>query len=1148
MNTATAHLADSQHPWIGLASFTEGDREFFAGRGEEIDELLRLVRRDTLTLLYGVSGLGKTSLLQAGLFPALRAEDYLPVPIRLDYLEGAPPLASQVLGAITAAADAARVEAPQPRPDETLWEYFHREGNHFWSPRNDLVTPFVAFDQFEELFTLGRETPECATRAIAFISELADLVENRPPAALRDDPLCAKEFSFKPAPLKVLLAMREDYLADIDRIRSHFRALGQNRQRLLPMGERQARQVIALGAPLLAPCVDDRILKFVAGGDDAAAEITIAPALLSLVLRELNERRLARGPDAKITPDLLDVEQQKIFEDFYLRTIQNFPVGVRTFIEDKLLTTTGYRDSCALDDALSCQDVTQAILNELVNRRLLAYEDRHNTRRVELTHDVLIPVIKASRDTRIAREMQAQVERQRREVDEKMRTARRRFAILAVLLLLAVAAAIYGWYEAKHAKDQEVIATNQTAIAEDLVQKAIQVDLGAADELIAEQDWATRLVHLYRALGYSHAARYSALNARAAAAIWSELRYGPASRAPLLRCFVTSPKDIGYMAWSPTEPLLATGGNEGQVLLWSLAGKDSVEVSGKPVAQIDHSDGRVSGLRFSADGAALVVTRNKGWEVFSTSEKRVIFTSPPGESLLDGNPFSPDGMQAVSRLNGGLPRIVQTTIPDDHGLELAGAPLTGGIVAWSPKGDRVALADAERMINVYAISKTAGIGPQPKAIEAFKAVAPIRAASEPPTPTAVNGLSFDVSGDLLLVKDTNGNKPLFEVWKASPTGWVSKARAQAEFRAWIPNRSLLLERPVGDGPAVILDADLKNGRPLPIKDPSKPQFSADGSEVLFIQSKRNYQVLNPETGYPISCPFRWWQGPVTARLSLFRGLIASAENRYELTLWDLRPEQRRWYADPPQPLPVAPAWNGNKWKADIGVEQCVQVSSGVNEWNPAVVISWDDQPSTVGWSGDGRYLRIYSENRGYIDLEWDPPMEIEEPIRKLVELLVDRKYDENGALVSIERKDRIKLRREMPTWQVKDPRWRKLLDWWIAGRPPEPPSAGATTNKKASPTVSPLPSVLWVFPDSSYRPLTEVEIQKLSDEQLWRARKEIYTRRGLIFQTKRGIEFAPSLGTAYHGFDPDQDRVFNRMNGVEQANVVLIKSEESQRQ
>jgi len=445
MNDSGADRADAQHPWIGLASFTEGDRSFFAGRGDEIEDLLRLVRRDTLTLLYGVSGLGKTSLVQAGLFPALREENILPVPIRLDYLEGALPLPHQILNAITAAAIAARVEAPQPRPDETLWEYFHREGNHFWSARNDLVTPFLAFDQFEEFFTLGRETPARAAQANAFILEFADLVENRPPAALRDDPARAKEFNFKPTPLKVLLAMREDYLADLDRIRSHFRALGQNRLRLLPMGEKQARQVIALGATLLAAGVEDRIVQYVAGGAGDADEITVAPALLSLVLRELNERRLALGPDAKITPDLLDVEQHKIFEDFYLRTLADFPPGVRLFIEDELLTASGHRNSAALDDALTRPDVTLPILNELVNRRLLAYEDRHHTRRVELTHDVLVPVIKASRDSRLTREALAQAEVLRREQIAQRRKQRVTMAV-ACALAVALIATIWGGY------------------------------------------------------------------------------------------------------------------------------------------------------------------------------------------------------------------------------------------------------------------------------------------------------------------------------------------------------------------------------------------------------------------------------------------------------------------------------------------------------------------------------------------------------------------------------------------------------------------------------------------------------------------------------------------------------------------------------
>ena len=448
MNSVTAQQqADSQHPWIGLASFTEGDREFFAGRGDEIEQLLRLVRRDTLALLYSISGLGKTSLLQAGLFPALQAEDSLPIIIRLDYLEGAAPLATQVVETITAAAAAAKVDAPQPRPGETLWEYFHREDNHFWSPHNDLITPFLAFDQFEEFFTLGRETADRGRRASEFMSELADLVENRPPAALRDGPARAKEFNFKPAPLKILLAMREDYLGDLDYLRSWFRALGQNRLRLLPMGERQAREVIALGASLLAPGAEDRIVKAVAGAspNGDSAEITVAPALLSLVLQELNERRLRRGSESKITLDLLDIEQEKILEDFYSRTLKDFPVGVRTFVEDELLTASGHRNSCALDDALTKPGVTESVLNELVNRRLLAYEDRHSTRRVELTHDVLIPVIKVSRDTRRTNEALEEAERLRLK-QAAQRRKQHLTAALAGALAIALLATLFGGY------------------------------------------------------------------------------------------------------------------------------------------------------------------------------------------------------------------------------------------------------------------------------------------------------------------------------------------------------------------------------------------------------------------------------------------------------------------------------------------------------------------------------------------------------------------------------------------------------------------------------------------------------------------------------------------------------------------------------
>ncbi len=84
MTTVVQVAIDEQNPWPGLGSFDEGAERFFNGRENESAELRRLVLNAPLTVLFGASGLGKTSLVQAGLFPLLRKEHYLPVYVRLD--------------------------------------------------------------------------------------------------------------------------------------------------------------------------------------------------------------------------------------------------------------------------------------------------------------------------------------------------------------------------------------------------------------------------------------------------------------------------------------------------------------------------------------------------------------------------------------------------------------------------------------------------------------------------------------------------------------------------------------------------------------------------------------------------------------------------------------------------------------------------------------------------------------------------------------------------------------------------------------------------------------------------------------------------------------------------------------------------------
>jgi AAA+ ATPase superfamily predicted ATPase len=117
---------DPDNPWPGLDSFEESAADYFHGREEEGDNLLFLVAENPVTVFFGKSGLGKTSLLKAGLFPRLRERQYLPVYIRLEVRRGAPGFSDQVRAALARAVAEEGIDAPAPGERESVWEYLHR--------------------------------------------------------------------------------------------------------------------------------------------------------------------------------------------------------------------------------------------------------------------------------------------------------------------------------------------------------------------------------------------------------------------------------------------------------------------------------------------------------------------------------------------------------------------------------------------------------------------------------------------------------------------------------------------------------------------------------------------------------------------------------------------------------------------------------------------------------------------------------------------------------------------------------------------------------------------------------------------------------------------------------------------------------------
>lgn len=199
---STATTVDERNPWLGLVSFTEETRAYFYGRDDEVAELARRVQRKLLTVLFGQSGLGKTSILRAGLVPRLRGQGYCPIYVRIDYGRDAPEPAEQIKQAIrrTARYSGEWTQTGVAVAGESLWEFLHHRDDELLDESGATLIPLLIFDQFEEIFTLAQSDDFGRARAARFTDELADLVENRPPksleARLEEDESAAARFDF----------------------------------------------------------------------------------------------------------------------------------------------------------------------------------------------------------------------------------------------------------------------------------------------------------------------------------------------------------------------------------------------------------------------------------------------------------------------------------------------------------------------------------------------------------------------------------------------------------------------------------------------------------------------------------------------------------------------------------------------------------------------------------------------------------------------------------------------------------------------------------------------------------------------------------------------------------------------------------------
>lgn len=450
INDIMGHVA--ANPWNGLRTYVEG--EVLYGRSEEIRVLSLLVMQNSQTVVYGKSGIGKSSVLNAGIFPLVRRHGIFPVYVRFEHN-----VDISYLDQIKAAVDREIEKSEggitpkrlvQPGAEETLWEYFY--GMEYTDREGRVVKPLVVFDQFEEIFTLEKDR----VKRQKFFNELAGLINNVMPEHLYargeegDDFLFDVTFGYKQtADFHVVFTLREDFLSYFERHTADIPALKHTRYSLRPINEMQAAEIITrprrgLVSEEVAKLIIEKVTREKDFELNGVAQIQVDSAILSLYLSRLYEKMVAEG-ETTITSELVETHSDNIIEDFYSDSIRGLRPESVEWLENTLLNEDGRRDNRDRWTVVRESGLSEEELDRLIyDVKLLRQFSYGGNLRVEYIHDVLCPVIAERRKKREEEARIRVIEDKARR--EKRKSVRRLLSVISVLLFLALAGGAYWWW------------------------------------------------------------------------------------------------------------------------------------------------------------------------------------------------------------------------------------------------------------------------------------------------------------------------------------------------------------------------------------------------------------------------------------------------------------------------------------------------------------------------------------------------------------------------------------------------------------------------------------------------------------------------------------------------------------------------------
>ncbi len=684
-------MAQQLSRYPGARPFETAHRHIFYGREKDTKNFFNLLQVEQLLVMYGKSGTGKSSLLNAGVIPKV-LEDGRYEPLRVRFTAWNPSESNKGQKPIVTAQQVVRSGRSQIstfldkliKDENTLW---HDVKEHQIQCHGEKGLLLV-FDQFEELFTYPPEA------VLEFRRQLAEALYTSIPQRFwkameanyqsgkrhftREETALLQE----PPGLKVVIAIRSDRLHLLNQLSDHLPTILKQCYELNALDEKQAAHAVV--QPALATgdfecppfAYDDSALAAIVSFLTQDGGNTIESTQMQIICHAIEKKVLQNKLKVVTAVDTGDLSA--IIRNYYDERIAALPeaeqLPARKLIEDNLIFEEEHR-RLSMYEGQMLKYIAPESLRQLVDSHLLRAEpSMQGGYTYELCHDTLVaPVLaaKAKRKDKERREAEEEASRERVRELATERRKRRRATMLAGLGFILAAAAIAGFLYARHQTglaNQRTRASNNAALVFQKENTDPTLALRIADYSLQNNPGDRMAVRAFHSIASNLANRYY------------RLTVGD----------YETPAEV--VAFSPNGQAILTGGSLGKDpntgRLWDLNGNEMAVFRGHKKY--------VVAVAFSPDGSKVLTGSLDGTAKLWSPGGRELVTFSGHNNRVRSVAFSPDGRKI---LTGSDDKTAQLWAEDGtHLLTISGHVKGVTTVAFSPDGKTILTAGADGLV------------------------------------------------------------------------------------------------------------------------------------------------------------------------------------------------------------------------------------------------------------------------------------------------------------------------------------------------------------------------------------------------------------------------------------------------------------------